>query len=76
MARPPKRMWEVYSFISDYKEANDGNPPTREDVARHFGFSTAAANQHIHRLMRKKRVDFDDHGRVILVGGKYFPPDI
>ncbi len=74
MSRPPKKMWKVYAFISNYKEENDGNPPTREDIARHFEFSPQAADQHIQRLHRKRRVEFDDHGRVILIGGQYTPP--
>ncbi len=76
MARQAIVMWNVLSFIGDYKTENDGNPPTREDIARHFGFSPQAADQHIHRLMRKKRVSFDDHGRVTLIGGRYDAPDI
>lgn len=75
MARQPKVMWLVFEFISNYKQENDGNPPTREDVAKHFDFSPQAADQHIHRLHRKKRVDFDAHGRVVLIGGEYRAPE-
>jgi len=75
MARQPKQMWRVYAFIGTYKEENGGNPPTREDIARHFSFSHQAADQHISRLHRKGRINFDPHGRVIQVGGRYEPPD-
>ncbi len=76
MSRPARVMWKVFEFVSTYKEENGGNPPTREDIARHFKFSPQAADQHLHRLHRKGYVAFDEHGRVVQVGGEYMAPEI
>lgn len=75
MAKPAKVMWDVFRYIGFYKEEHGGNPPTREDIARHFKFSPQAADQHISRLFRKNKITYDDHGRVIQVGGNYDAPD-
>ena len=75
MAKRPKRMWEVFDFIGEYKELHGGNPPTREDIGAHFNFSAQAADQHINRLYRKGRIRFDPHGRVVQIGGKYEKPE-
>lgn len=75
MPKPPTKMWQVFHFVAHYKVSNDGNPPTRTDISKHFGINRTAVDQHLTRLMRKGRVRFDEHGRVILIGGVYEAPE-
>lgn len=75
MAKPPLQQQRVLAFIAASKSSADGNPPTRKDIAEHFGFSEQAADHHVLRLVAKGLVVLDSHGRVMLVGGSYFPPE-
>lgn len=75
MAKPPLQQQRVLAYIADSKSTFDGNPPTRKDIAAHFGFTEQAADHHVLRLVSKGLVKLDSHGRVMLVGGSYFPPE-
>jgi len=47
------RQQEILAFIQDRVE-EDGLPPTRAEINRHFGFSSPnAAQSHLHALERK-----------------------
>ncbi|HEX4881951.1 MAG TPA: transcriptional repressor LexA [Porticoccaceae bacterium] len=47
------RQREILSHIEEYQRAH-GYPPTRAEIARHFGFRSAnAAEQHLRALARK-----------------------
>jgi hypothetical protein len=74
MKRLPKVQQEIYDYVKSYKETHDGNSPTRADIARHFGVSTQNIDAHILRLYKKKLVAFDEHGRIMVVGGEYRAP--
>lgn len=74
MPTEPKRMFEVLAFIDKYKTDHDGNSPTRLDIASAFGIARESAEKHLMRMLRKHLIDFDDHERIILVGGVYTPP--
>lgn len=47
------RQADVLAFIHDFK-AKEGAPPTRHDIAHHFGWaSDNAAEEHLRALARK-----------------------
>lgn len=48
-----KRQREIYDYICRYQNQH-GYPPTRAEIAHHFGFQSAnAAEQHLRALARK-----------------------
>lgn len=51
------RQREILTHIEEYRRAH-GYPPTRAEIARHFGFRSAnAAEQHLRALARKGALD-------------------
>lgn len=47
------RQAEVYAFLVDFNAANE-RPPTRHEIARHFGWaSDNAAEDHLKAMARK-----------------------
>ncbi|MBS3743550.1 MAG: transcriptional repressor LexA [Wenzhouxiangellaceae bacterium] len=67
------RQREILAFIQDRVE-QDGLPPTRAEINRHFGFSSPnAAQSHLHALERKGAVRINPRlarGIVPLVSGR------
>ncbi len=51
-----ERQAEVLAFLKSYAKAN-GMPPTRKDIAEHFGFESAAASQdHLVKLFQRGHI--------------------
>lgn len=74
MPRPPRKRREVYEFICRYKEENDGNTPTYQEISKHFGWiSLNNAWVHVEGLARDGFVSFDERRRII-VNGTYISP--
>lgn len=46
------RQYQVYRFIQEYIKANS-MPPTRKEIAKHFGFYQNAAHNHVQALAAK-----------------------
>ena len=58
---PTDRQMQVLAFIRAFRDEND-MPPTRAEIARHFGWASAnAAEEVLQRLQ--------DHGLIQLRGG-------
>lgn len=75
MSRRGEKMYLVYEFIKTYKEENDGNSPTYEAIAAHFGWaSNTTAWWAVSRLKDKGLVHIDEQRRITLPGGDYIPP--
>ncbi len=53
-AEPTDRQAEVLEYIRE--RIDDGMPPTRAEIARHFGFTDNAAQCHLRSLQRKGRI--------------------
>lgn len=47
------RQLEVLKYIKDFIKKNQ-YPPTREEIAEHFGFTKNAATDHVKALQRHK----------------------
>lgn len=61
------RQHEVLAFIGHFKTLH-GYPPTRADIAKHFGFkSVNAAEEHVKALVRKGAITLD-RGRARGIG--------
>lgn len=56
-----KRQAQVYAMIRAYADKH-GYPPTRQEIAEHFGFASwNAAQDHVKALVRKGVLEKDDH---------------
>jgi repressor LexA len=61
MAALTPRQAEVLAFILSF-QAENGMPPTRVEIAAHFGWSSAnAAQDHIRALTRKGALRLPTH---------------
>lgn len=76
MSKPPLQQQKILAFIANYKAQFDGTSPTQLEIATKFGISQTTVQAHLSALFRKGRITFDVHGRVLLVGGTYKPPDL
>lgn len=57
MQKLTSRQMEIWQFIQDYQESN-GYPPTRAEIAGHFGFrSFNAVTEHLNALVRKGAIE-------------------
>lgn len=75
MARTIKKAYEVFEFLKVYKADHDGNPPTYEEIQKHFGWvSIMNAWYHVERLERMGLLALDSARRITLIGGEYIPP--
>lgn len=76
MARQPIRRMEVYEYLCIYKEENDGNAPTYEEITMHFGWASLNnAWMHVGGLERDGLVRLDERRRIVLIGGEYTAPE-
>ena len=74
MPRPPRKVFEVYSFIETYKEEHDGNSPTYEIISTHFGWvSETTAYWAVQKLASMGWLRLDEK-RQITLDGEYTPP--
>lgn len=74
--RKVKQSFKVYEFLCVFKEENDGIPPTYEEIANHFGWSsTGNAFDHVRRLNEMGLIKLDERRRITLIGGEYSPPN-
>lgn len=49
--KPTKRQCEVAHFVETFLQ-QEGRAPSRADIAQHFGFNRASAQQHVAALVR------------------------
>lgn len=50
------RQSQVISMIGEYVTSH-GFPPTRTEIAKHFGFNTNAAQDHLEALRKKGAIE-------------------
>lgn len=74
MARKIKVALKVLDYIAVYKAENDGLAPDYQEIANHFGFSSVNAWNHVERLARMGKIQFDEQRRY-RINGQYIPPD-
>ena len=76
MAREPLIRRKVYEYICLHKEANDGIPPTYQQIATHFLWASPAnAWDHVMGLERDGLVVIDKADRKYrLIDGEYNSP--
>jgi len=68
----------VYRYIVLYKQANDGNSPSRREIMRACGISsTSMVWASLLRLFDKGLIDFSNHGQsrnILVTGGRWVAP--
>lgn len=70
----------IMEIITDFKAdpENDGNSPALADIAQALGKNrrrTGNIEKHIAGLIRKGLVRINDHSKIVLIGGRYLPPE-
>lgn len=52
------RQTEIYNYVKNHIETNNGLSPTYREVATNFGITVRAANDHIKAVSRKGYMSF------------------
>ncbi|MCZ2078453.1 MAG: hypothetical protein LC130_26075 [Bryobacterales bacterium] len=73
--RPTPMQDAIVEFLTDYKRLNDGNSPTYQEIADALGKRPANIYRYVQSLCMKGVIALNHRGKIVLVGGKYIPPD-
>lgn len=66
----------VLKFITDHKAKNDGNSPPYRRIAKGTGLaSTSTVKMHLDTLEELGLIKRDEDGGIIVIGGKWIPPE-
>lgn len=60
------RQLEIYKFIKDFRKKN-GNPPTYNEIAEHFGMKDSGAFDAVKKLEEKGYIQRDRRPRMMKV---------